>query len=109
MKMAFVIWAVLGIAFIGLGIYCFRSKKKTAFGFWANASTFPVEDSKRYNRTMGLLWVVYGIIFIALGVPLLMEHPLAVMFATLGIMAEAIAVMVVYTTVIEKRFRKPHE
>lgn len=50
---AFIIWAIVGCAFIGLGISAFFSKK--AVGFWANAKPFPVEDIKGYNSAVGKL------------------------------------------------------
>ena len=61
--MAFIIWAILGVLFIIMGIYCIKSKKAKAFGFWANTEVIPVEDVKGYNRALGKLWCVYGILF----------------------------------------------
>lgn len=52
---AFIIWAIVGCAFIGLGISAFFSKK--AVGFWANAKPFPVEDIKGYNGAVGKLFI----------------------------------------------------
>ena len=105
--MAFVIWLLMSIAFVILGIYASVSKKEVAFGFWANADTFPVNDVKAYNRAVGKLWIVFGIVFVVLGLPLLkgQNNPFIIL-SILGIMIEAIAAMVVYTTVIEKKYRK---
>lgn len=69
--LAFMIWTAMSAAFIGLGIYVYLSKKEAAFGFWANAETFPVNDVKSYNKAVGKLWCIFGIIFILLGIPLL--------------------------------------
>lgn len=105
--LAFIIWAILGCMFVILGIYAFLSKKEVAFGFWANADMFPVEDVKAYNRAVGKLWCVFGVVFVLLGLPLLGKgNSPFIMLSVLGIMAEAIAAMVVYTTVIEKKYRK---
>lgn len=105
--MAFVIWLLMSIAFVILGIYASVSKKEVAFGFWANADTFPVKDVKAYNRAVGKLWIVFGIVFSVLGLPLLkgQNNPFIIL-SILGIMIEAIAAMVIYTTVIEKKYRK---
>lgn len=105
--MAFVIWLLMSIAFVILGIYASVSKKEVAFGFWANADTFPVKDVKAYNRAVGKLWIVFGIVFSVLGLPLLkgQNNPFIIL-SVLGIMIEAIAAMVIYTTVIEKKYRK---
>ena len=101
--LAFLIWLLIGCAFVVLGIYSFYSKKETAFGFWANAETFPVNDVK----AMGKLWCVFGIVFVALGLPLLVEqNSLLMIIPVIGCMLEAIITMAIYTTVIEKKYRK---
>lgn len=105
---AFVIWVILGCAFVVLGIYAFLSKNAAAFSFWANAAMFPVKDIKAYNRDMGKLWIVFGLIFIILGLPFLTkgQNSPYLIFSIFGVMAEAIGAMAVYVTVIEKRHRK---
>lgn len=105
--LAFIIWTVIGAAFIGLGIYSYLSKKEVAFGFWANAKTFPVNDVKSYNKAVGKLWCIFGIIFILLGIPLLAgNNSPAAIISIIGAMAESIFVMAIYTTIIEKKYRK---
>ena len=68
---AFIIWASMGVLFIVMGIYDFHSKKEKPFGFWANAEVAPIEDVKGYNRALGILWCVYGVLFTFIGLPLL--------------------------------------
>ena len=104
----FIIWALAGAAFIGWGIYCIFSKKSAAFGFWANAKMFEVEDVRGYNRALGKLWCAYGIGFILLGIPLVNyeQNSPVILLSVIGVMAETIAVMVVYITKIEKKYRK---
>ena len=65
----FVIWSLLGVFIIGLGIKDMFSKNPV--GFWANTETIKVKDVKGYNRASGLLFIIYGIIFVILGIPLL--------------------------------------
>ncbi len=105
--MGFIIWSIIGLAIIVMGIYEFFSKKDTAFGFWSNAKTFPVKDVRRYNRALGKLWMVFGAIFILLGLPLLAEQnsPLIVI-SILGCLPLSIGTMAVYVLVIEKKYRK---
>ncbi len=105
MIVAFIIWAVIGLFFVGIGIYCFFAKKP--MGFWANAETFKVENVDRYNRAVGKMWIVYGIVFILLGLPIFkgQNSPL-IMFSVIGVMVESIAMMIVYTVVIEKKYKK---
>lgn len=107
MIIGFIIWALLGVLFIGLGIHAFLSKKEVPLGFWANAETFPVRDVKGYNRAVGKLWLVFGVVFILLGTPLLSgQNSPWILLSILGMMAEVIAAMVVYVTVIEKKYRR---
>lgn len=105
--LAFIIWCIIGILFILLGICALVSKKETAFGFWANAKTVPVEDVKGYNRAIGKLWMAFGVIFVILGIPLLEgENSPFIIVTILGTMLEVIGVMGVYILGIEKKYRK---
>lgn len=101
----FVICAVVGCCFFGLGILSFFSRKAT--GFWANSEMFEVNDIRKYNHAMGKLWCVFGITFILSGLPLLdgQNSPL-ILISVLGIFGEVIALMVVYTQIIEKKYRR---
>lgn len=100
----FIIWVLFGMLFVGIGIADFFAKK--AVGFWANCETIAVEDVKSYNRSVGILFCAYGIIFILLGVPMLCTDFPWILIMTPGIMLESIAAMIVYTVVIEPKYRK---
>ena len=104
--LGFIIWMLCGMLFVGIGIFAFFAKK--AVGFWANAETFPVEDVKGYNRAVGKLWLIYGIVFILLGFPFLagQNTPLILLVTTPGVVIGTIVVMCVYTLVIEKKYRR---
>ena len=103
---AFAGWAAFGAAFIVLGVYVAFGKKEKAFGFWANAKTPPVKDIKKYNRALGRLWCVFGVVFILLGLPLLsgQNSPLIIV-SILGVMFSVIAAMAVYEVGIVKKYR----
>ena len=101
----FVIWSVVGCLFIGLGIYSFYSQKP--MGFWANAQMFEVTDRKKYNAAVGKLFSVFGIVFILLGLPLLAgQNSPWIFLSVIGALMECIIAMVVYTVVIEEKYRK---
>lgn len=88
-----------------LGIFSFVSKKP--IGFWANAEMFQVTDIKNYNAAMGKLYCTMGIMFILLEVPLLSGHNSAwILVSAGGVMIEVIVAMIVYITVIEKKYKK---
>lgn len=106
---AFVIWAILGIIFIVMGIYDMNSKKAKPFGFWANAEVGPIEDVKAYNRALGKLWCVYGVLFILIGIPLLTlneKNAGLIAIPMVGTMLISIGAMAVYSIGIEAKYRK---
>lgn len=100
----FIVWVAVGCFMIGLGINAFFSKK--AVGFWANIKTFAVNDIRGYNNAVGKLFVIYGIIFIVLGVPLLNgQNTPYILLSILGVMIETIAIMSIYNIVITKKYK----
>ncbi|SFQ12709.1 hypothetical protein SAMN02910358_00770 [Lachnospiraceae bacterium XBB1006] len=102
-EIGFIIWAVVGLVIIGIGIKDIFSKK--AAGFWANVETVSVKDIKGYNRATGLLFIGYGIIFILLGTPLLCgQNSPFILLSVLGVMFATIALMVIYSQVITKKY-----
>ncbi|MGN0295503.1 MAG: hypothetical protein ACI4D3_16025 [Lachnospiraceae bacterium] len=98
----FIIWAAVGALFFVLGIHAFFAGKPV--GFWANAKTPEIENVKAYNRAVGTIFLIFGGLFILLGLPLLLESDLAI-FSVIGVMFETIGVMAAYT-VIEQKYRK---
>lgn len=101
----FVIWSLFAAFFVGLGIYAYFSKKEIVF--WANGEMFEVTDIKSYNVAMSKLFCVYGMVFLILGLPLLSGQNSAwILLSVLGVMIESIIAMIVYTTVIEKKYRR---
>lgn len=104
---AFVIWSILSVLFIGMGIYDLNFKKAKPFGFWANAEMTSIEDVKGYNRALGKLWCVYGVLLMVIGLPLLDGQNSGLIFISImGAMLISIATMVVYVVGIEPKYRK---
>ena len=99
----FVIWSLLGVFIIGLGIKDMFSKNPV--GFWANTETIKVKDVKGYNRATGRLFIIYGIVFIILGIPLLEgQNTPYILLSVIGVMVETIAIMAVYSLGIVKKY-----
>ena len=104
--MVFLFWAAFGVIFVGYGLYVCFSNKEKPFGFWANAEQFPVNDVTGYNHALGILFIIFGIVFVLLGLPLLGGQNSAwIILSVLGCMAEAIFAMAIYVTVIEKKYK----
>ena len=108
MLFGFIIWLALGGLMIGFGIYAFFSKRAVSFSFWANAKMFEVNDVGAYNRAVGKLWCAFGVVFVLLGFPFLTQQDNSPYFiiSILGCMVEAIVAMIIYVTVIEKKYRR---
>ena len=101
----FIAWFAVGVLMIGMGICALFSKKPV--NFWANANIGEVNHCKRYNCAVAKLFCLYGIVFIVLGIPLLAGQNSAWIFlSVVGVMIESIMAMVVYTLVIEKKYKK---
>lgn len=101
----FIIWAIVGCIMIGIGISAFFSKESV--GFWANIKMFPVNDIKKYNYATGKLFIIYGVIFVVLGIPLLSEQNSPyILLSVLGVFIETIAIMAIYSLVITKKYKK---
>ena len=101
----YAVWTVLSFIFVGLGIADFFAIKPV--GFWANAKTGEISDVKSYNRAVGKLFIIYGVILWLLGMPLLAgQNSALILLTVLGVMLETIVMMAVYILVIEKKYRK---
>ena len=101
----FVIWSLLGVFIIGLGIKDMFSKNPV--GFWANTETIKVKDAKGYNCATGRLFIIYGIVFIILGIPLLEgQNTPYILWSVIGVMVETIAIMAVYSLGIVKKYEE---
>ncbi len=99
----FIVWALAGCFIVGIGISAFFSKK--AVGFWANVKPFAVNDIRGYNHAVGKLFVLYGVIFIVLGVPMLSDQNSPyILLSILGVMIETIAIMAIYAIYITKKY-----
>lgn len=104
--MGFVIWVICGLLFVGIGIYDYRSKKQV--GFWANFDVPEVEDVIGFNKAVGRLFIIYGVVFILIGIPLIpsifYKNVLLVFIPIIGTVFETIWLMVYFVMKIEKDY-----
>ena len=70
-----------------------------------NINPIPVKDIKGYNRATGKLFISYGIVFVILGTPLLSgQNSPYILLSVLGVMIKTIAMMAIYSLVVEKKY-----
>lgn len=100
---AFLIWSAIGLFFVGMGIASHFIKK--AVGFWVNVKVPELADIKPYNRAVGRLYIIFGILMMVLGLPLLSKHTEMILISAVGIMFTVITMMILYTR-IEQKYRK---
>lgn len=101
----FILWLIVGCLLIALGIGAFFAKKEV--GFFNNVKPLPMRDVKAYNRAVGKLLIIYGIVFMALGLPLLAgQNSALLLLSILGVVAETIGAMAVYILVIQNKYEK---
>lgn len=104
--MGFVIWVICGLLFVGIGIYDYMSKKQV--GFWANFDVPEVEDVIGFNKAVGRLFIIYGVVFILIGIPLIpsifYKNILLVFIPIIGAVFETIWLMVYFVMKIEKDY-----
>ena len=104
--MGFVIWVICGLLFVGIGIYDYMSKKQV--GFWANIEIPEIEDVRGLNKAVGRLFIIYGVVFILIGIPLIpsifYKNMLLVFIPIIGTVFETIWLMVYFVMKIEKDY-----
>ena len=99
------IWSACGILLAVLGVCAFFAKKEV--GFWANVKPIAVTDVRGYNRAVGKLFIIGGLAFILLGLPMLKgQNTAGIVLSMLGIVFGSLAMMIVYTVGIEGKYRK---
>ena len=105
MVTAFILWCLCFLLTAALGISCFFLKKPV--GFFANLQQFPVQDVKKYNRACGKLWILYSLLGMAAGLPLLgTQNSAWVLLSVLAVFADTLALILIYILVIERKYRK---
>ena len=103
--MGFVLWLAAGGLLMAIGIAAFFAKKEV--GFFCNVEALPMKDVKAYNRAVGKLFLVYGAVFMLLGLPILQgQNSPAILISILGVVAETIAAMAVYILAIQSKYEK---
>ncbi|SHK52149.1 hypothetical protein [Hespellia stercorisuis] len=102
MIIAFVIWSIVAVLFLGIGISGWKSKE--AVGFFTFVKPPVVTDTNKYNRSVSMLWIIAAVILEIIGIPCLFLEQNSPMYIPMifGVMALVIGMMIVYLRIQSK-------
>ena len=102
MIIGFVSWSVIAALLAGIGVWALKAKH--AVGFFAGVEPPKVDDVRKYNHSVAVIWFVYAGVFELLGIPLLFlkqNSPLFII-TILGVVIASIGMAVAYVIVSSK-------
>lgn len=104
MIIGFIIWTIVSVIMLIIGIVTWRSKK--AVGFFTGVTPPEVTDVKKYNHTVAVLWIVYGVLLELCGIPFLYlkQNDAGFILPMCIAVALSLALVIVYVF-IEKKYR----
>ena len=73
-------------------------------GFYTGVKPPKVNDVKKYNHSVAILWMVYALLFEVLGLPLLFleQNNPGFLVSILGVVVITIALVVVYNRILAR-------
>lgn len=101
----FILWSIVALLFLGIGM---SSRKATeAVGFFTFVKPPIVEDVRRYNNAVAILWFVVTMIWELMGIPFLFlkQNSPIFLFIIFGVVILLIAMMIAYTR-IEAKYKR---
>lgn len=105
MMIAFIVWSIVAAIFLGIGISCRRSNE--AVGFFTFVKPPVVDDIRRYNNAVSVLWFVAAVVLEIMGVPfLILEQNSPVFILLIFAVIILIIVMMVTYIKIEGKYKK---
>lgn len=102
MLIAFIIWSIVAVLFLGIGIV--GRKSKEAVGFFTFVKPPEVTDVNKYNHAVSVLWIIVAVVFEIIGVPLLFLEQNSPMFIFLmfAVLTLIIGMMIAYFRIESK-------
>lgn len=106
MLIAFCIWSLSSLLFVVFGICTLFAKKPTVF--WTHERKIEVRDVKAYNKAVAILYFVYSLVILILGIPMLLspQNSAGFIIPVLGLPIASILMIAVYVICIEAKYRK---
>ena len=102
MLIGFIIWSLIALICVGIGIWAWNAKQ--AVGFFAGIKPPEVKDVKKYNHSVGILWLVYAALLEGVGVPFLFlkQNSAGFVIPYLGVIVITIGLVVAYNIILAK-------
>ncbi len=102
MIIAFIIWSIVAVLFLGIGIS--GRKSEEAVGFFTFVKPPVVTDVNKYNRSVSMLWIIAAVILEVTGIPLLFSEQNSPVFVPVifGVVALIIGMMIAYLRIETK-------
>ena len=102
----FVIWTIVSIILFGVGVWTWISDK--AVGFYTGVKPPEVNDIRKYNHSVAVLWFIYAALFELLGLPLLFlkQNAAGFLWSMLGVAAISILLMICYNRILARHRKK---
>ena len=102
MVIAFVVWSLVALIFVGISIWAWNAKE--AVGFFAGVKPPEVKDVIKYNHSVSVLWLVYAVLLEGLGVPFLFleQNSAGFVIPYLGVVVITIGLIVAYNIILTK-------
>ena len=108
MWIAFIIWTVVSLIFLGIAISTLRAKEPVGFYTFVKApQPEEMKDIKKYNRAVGILWLIFAVGLELSGCPFLFlesNSPYFV-FIILIVMVMSITLAIAYSFIFQ-RYKK---
>ncbi len=102
---AFLVFVLIGVFFVILGIYTYSSKKLQKF--LVKIKPTNVDDISGYNKALGKLYAVFGIIVALTALPILIDSDsLLAVFSIVIVIFEYMILLLVYVLKIESKYSK---
>ena len=105
MIIAFVIWSIVTLIFVGIGISAWHAKEE--FGFFTFSEPKKMRDVVKYNHAVAILWFTFAVILEIIGIPILFleQNSPITLLIVIAVIVLIIMLMVVYMK-IEKKFQE---
>lgn len=87
----------------GIGVYSIKSKKPVSFFTFYKVSEDEVSNVKSYNKSVGVLWILYGVFWILLGsLYIFMDTTIALIITILSAHISIIVLIFMYLRIKRK-------